>query len=46
VTFQDATHPPAVKLGAELMEAGLSVTLAGAEASECIFFEAASDHPD
>ncbi len=45
LTFHDGTNPPAVKSGAELMEQGLAVTLAGEEMSELIFFEFALDHP-
>ena len=41
VSFADGSHPPAVKSAAELMDQGLSVTLAGAEVSELIFFEVA-----
>lgn len=39
VTFEDGTHPPMVKSGAELMDRGLPVTLKGPEASELIFLE-------
>ncbi|MCY2992357.1 MAG: alpha-galactosidase [Planctomycetota bacterium] len=39
VRFEDGSQPPCVKSGAELLDPGLSVTLAGAEVSELIFFE-------
>jgi hypothetical protein len=39
--FADDSHPAAVRSGAELMAPGLPMTLAGAEASELVFFEAA-----
>jgi hypothetical protein len=41
VSFEDGTHPPSVKSGAELMDKGLQVTLEGGEVSELIFFETA-----
>jgi hypothetical protein len=39
VSFADGTHPPSVRSGAELMDQGLEVKLAGEEVSELIFFE-------
>jgi alpha-galactosidase len=39
--FADDSHPTSIKTGAELMAPGLSMTLAGAEVSELVFFEIA-----
>jgi hypothetical protein len=41
VTFEDGTHPPSVKSGAELMDKGLQVKLVGTGVSELVFFEVA-----
>jgi hypothetical protein len=41
VTFEDGTQPPVIRAGAELIDQGLPVTLAGEEVSELVFFEVA-----
>ncbi len=39
LSFEDGTQPASVRSGAELMNQGLSLTLAGDEASELVFIE-------
>jgi hypothetical protein len=39
LTFQDGTHSPAIRTGAELIDPGLRVDLRGDEVSELVFLE-------